>query len=175
MPAVIIVVAGVSGSGKSTVGAMLAGRMGWAFTDGDSLHPAANVAKMSHGVPLTDQDRRPWLLAVGGWMDQQARAGHSAVMACSALKRSYRDMLLERRPRARMAFLVADYDTIANRLAVRHGHFFDPHLLDSQFADLEPPGSDERSVTVISSVGGPKRAVDQITVAFGLSPPLPAP
>ncbi|MDA8318523.1 MAG: gluconokinase [Actinomycetota bacterium] len=161
--AVIVVVAGVSGSGKSTVGAMLAGRLGWDFTDGDALHPAANIDKMSRGVPLTDQDRMPWLRAIGGWMDDQVTAGRSAVVACSALKHGYRDLLLDGRPQVRIAFLQVDRDVLARRLAVRHGHFFDPRLLDSQFADLEPPGPDEQAVTVVTgSSGGPDRTVTEI-------------
>ncbi|MHB1431564.1 MAG: gluconokinase [Streptosporangiaceae bacterium] len=166
----IVVVAGVSGSGKSTVGAMLAGRLGWDFTDGDSLHPAANIDKMSRGVPLTDQDRTPWLRAIGAWMDERAGTGRPAVLACSALKRAYRDLLLDDRPRVRMAFLQVDRDVVARRLAVRHGHFFDPRLLDSQFADLEPPGPDERAVTVVvGSSGGPGRSVAEIIDRLGLA------
>src|SRR5580658_3105435 len=98
----IVVMAGVSGSGKSTVGALLAGRLGWAFADGDSMHPAANVAKMAAGIPLTDDDRWPWLGAICAWMDQRAAAGDSGVVACSALKRVYRDVLLDGRPAARL-------------------------------------------------------------------------
>ena len=135
----IVVVAGVSGSGKSTVGALLAGRLGWPFTDGDMLHPEANVAKMERGEPLTDADRMPWLRAIAACMDERIAAGEPALVACSALKRSYRDLLLSGRPDARIAFLEISMDTAARRLAARHGHFFDPDLLGSQFADLELP------------------------------------
>ncbi|MHB1593987.1 MAG: gluconokinase [Streptosporangiaceae bacterium] len=166
----IVVVAGVSGSGKSTVGAMLAGRLGWDFTDGDALHSAANIDKMSRGVPLTDQDRVPWLRAIGAWMDERAGVGKSAALACSALKRGYRDLLLDGRPLVRIAFLQVDREVVARRLAVRHGHFFDPRLLDSQFADLEPPGPDERAVTVFAgSSGGPDRTVAEIIDRLGLN------
>ena len=103
---VIVIVAGVSGSGKTTVGAMLAGRLGWRFADADGFHPAANIEKMRAGIPLTDQDRWPWLLAITAWMDERIAAGESAVLGCSALKRSYRDMLLGGRPDVRMVFLV---------------------------------------------------------------------
>lgn len=165
----IVVIAGVSGSGKSTVGAMLAGRLGWDFTDGDALHPAVNIDKMSRGVPLTDQDRMPWLRAIGGWIDERSGAGRSAVLACSALKRGYRDLLLDGRPQVRIAFLEVDRDVVARRLAVRHGHFFDPRLLDSQFADLEPPVPDERAVIVVAgSSGGPGQAVAEIIDRLGL-------
>lgn len=145
----IIIVAGVSGSGKSTVGALLAGRLGWPFSDGDQLHPPANIAKMQRGEPLTDQDRLPWLRAIGECMDEQISAGGSAIVACSALKRSYRDLLLGGRPDATIAFLQIDKEVAARRLAARHGHFFNPALIDSQFADLEPPRPDETGVVVV--------------------------
>src|SRR5450432_2450590 len=112
----IVVVAGVSGSGKTTVGSMLAARLGWPFADGDSFHPAANVARMHTGLPLTDADRWPWLAAIGAWMDQRIAAGESAVLACSALKHSYRAALLERRPAARMVFLQLSREQVAERL-----------------------------------------------------------
>src|SRR5215510_9519235 len=101
----IVVVAGVAGSGKSTIGSLLAGELGWEFEDGDELHSAANIAKMKAGHPLTDEDRRPWLGAVAAWIGQCAAAGRSAVIACSALKRSYLDQLLDGRPELRMFFL----------------------------------------------------------------------
>ncbi len=145
----IVIVAGVSGSGKTTVGALLAGRLGWPFTDGDMLHPDANVAKMERGEPLTDADRMPWLRAIAAAMDERISAGERAVIACSALKRRYREMLLAGRPAARIAFLEIDRDVAARRLASRHGHFFDPDLLDSQFADLELPEAGEHSVVVV--------------------------
>jgi carbohydrate kinase (thermoresistant glucokinase family) len=140
---VIVVVAGVSGSGKSTVGAMLAGRLHWEFMDGDSLHPAANIAKMRAGLPLTDADRRPWLRAMEGWMDQRRAAGASAVLACSALHRAYREELAAGRPEVRLVFLTVSREVVAARLAARHGHFCPARLLDSQFRVLEPPAPDE--------------------------------
>jgi gluconokinase len=146
---VILIVAGVSGSGKSAVGALLAGRLGWPFTDGDKLHPEANIAKMERGEPLTDADRIPWLRAIGACMDERIAAGESALIACSALKRAYRDLLLSGRSAARIAFLQIGKDTAARRLADRHGHFFDADLLGSQFADLELPGADEPGVVVV--------------------------
>ena len=164
----IVVLAGVSGSGKTTVGALLAGRLGWPFTDGDLLHPAANIAKMSHGVPLTDADREPWLRAIAAVMDERIAAGASAVLACSALKRAYRDLLLDGRPAARMAFLEVDRDVVARRLAARHGHFFDPDLLDSQFAALEPPAADEKSVVVVRVGDRPEKTADEIAKRLGL-------
>jgi carbohydrate kinase (thermoresistant glucokinase family) len=109
---VIVIVAGVSGSGKTTVGAMLAGRLGWPFADADDFHPAANVEKMRAGIPLTDADREPWLRAIVAWMDEHIAREESAVVGCSALKRYYRDELLGGRPEARMVFLATDRDVI---------------------------------------------------------------
>jgi gluconokinase len=156
----IVVMAGVSGSGKSTVGALLAGRLGWAFADGDAMHPAANVAKMAAGIPLTDDDRWPWLGAIAAWMDERAAAGDSGVVACSALKRVYRDVLLDGRP-ARLVFLDIGHDTDMTRLAARHGHFFPAKLLDSQFDDLEMPRAPE-NVLVVPAEGTPEELVAMI-------------
>jgi gluconokinase len=151
----IVMVAGVSGSGKTTVGALLAGRLGWRFADADAFHTAAAIAKMRAGIPLTDEDRRPWLRAIGAWMDERIAQGESAVMTCSALKRAYRDLLLGGRPEVRMIFLSVDPEEVARRLAARHGHFFPQQLLSSQFDALEPPQPDER---VISVTPGPDAA-----------------
>ena len=147
----IVIVAGVSGSGKTTVGALLAGRLAWRFADADDFHPAANVAKMRAGIPLTDTDRWPWLRAIAAWMDERIARGEDAVVGCSALKRSYRDLLLNGRPAARMIFLAPDREVLARRLAARHGHFFPEQLLGTQLDALEPPGPDERVLTVVPS------------------------
>jgi gluconokinase len=157
----IVVVAGVSGSGKSTIGALLADRLGWAFADGDSFHPAASVTKMAAGIPLTDDDRRPWLGAIGAWMDERAAAGDSGVVACSALKRAYRDVLLDGRPAARLVFLDISHDTDVARLAARQGHFFPEGLLDSQFDDLEVPQAPEQGL-VVPADGTPEELVARI-------------
>jgi gluconokinase len=157
----IVIVAGPSGSGKTTVGAMLAGRMHWRFADADMFHPAANIAKMRAGIPLTDQDRWPWLTAIALWMDGREAAGESAVVTCSALKQSYRDLLFEDRPDARLVFLCVDGDELAHRLASRHGHFFSPQLLASQLAAVETPKPDRRTM-VLTEYGGPAETVDQI-------------
>jgi len=146
---VIVIVAGVSGSGKTTVGALLADRLGWQFADADDFHPAANVTKMRAGIPLTDADRGPWLRAIAAWMDERIAHGEDAVVGCSALKRSYRDLLLNGRPAARMIFLAPDREVLARRLAARHGHFFPEQLLGTQLDALEPPGPDERVLTVV--------------------------
>ena len=145
----IVIIAGVSGSGKTTVGALLAGRLDWPFADADDFHPAANVEKMRAGIPLTDADRWPWLRAIGAWMDEHIARGESAVVGCSALRRSYRDQLLGGRPEARMVFLATDREVLTRRLAARVGHFFPEQLLASQLAALEPPGSDEHVIRVV--------------------------
>jgi gluconokinase len=143
-----LVVMGVSGSGKSTIAEHLAARLGWRYVDGDLFHPPANVAKMSAGHPLTDEDRRPWLRAISAEIDRLAVAGTRAVVACSALKRVYRDILVHGRDDVRIVFLDGTRDLIAKRLAARKGHFMPPGLLDSQFKTLEPPQTSERPVTV---------------------------
>jgi gluconokinase len=157
----IVIVAGVSGSGKTTVGALLAGRLGWRFADADDFHPAANVEKMRAGIPLTDEDRWPWLRAIAAWMDERIAGGENAVVACSALKRPYRDLLLDGRPQARMVFLTLDRDVLARRLAARHGHFFPEQLLGTQFVDMEPPEPDERVLTMVPA-GDPQATVEEI-------------
>jgi gluconokinase len=148
---VIAVVAGVSGSGKSTVGAALARRWHAEFADGDAFHPVANVAKMRAGEPLTDADREPWLRSIEEWMDERIAAGLRGVIACSALRRAYRDRLLDGRPAARMVFLAITPQVAADRLAHRPAHFFPARLLDSQFATLEPPDPAEGVLVVDAS------------------------
>jgi gluconokinase len=143
-----LVVMGVSGSGKSTIADRLAARLGWRYEDGDRFHPPANVAKMSAGHPLTDEDRWPWLQAIADEIDRLSEAGQRAVIACSALKRSYRDILVHGRDDVRIVFLNGTQDLIAKRLAARKGHFMPPGLLASQFKTLEPPRPSERPITV---------------------------
>ena len=143
-----LVVMGVSGSGKSTIAEKLAERLGWRYEDGDRFHPAGNVAKMSAGHPLSDLDRGPWLQAIANEIDRLAVTGQRSVVACSALKRAYRDILVHGRADVRIVFLNGSQDLIADRLAARKGHFMPPGLLDSQFKTLEPPQPDERPITV---------------------------
>jgi carbohydrate kinase (thermoresistant glucokinase family) len=159
----IVIVAGVSGSGKTTVGAMLAGRLNWPFADADDFHPAANVAKMHAGIPLTDEDRWPWLQAIAAWMDERIAAGESAVVTCSALKRAYRDILLDGRPSAWIVFLWVERDQLARRLATRHGHFFPRELLESQLETVQLPQPDERAIVLEETEGqGPAATVEKI-------------
>jgi gluconokinase len=165
-----VILGGVSGSGKTTVGRLLADRLGWPFADGDSFHPAANVAKMTAGIPLTDDDRWPWLAAIGAWMDARIAAGGSGVVACSALKRRYRDVLRQDRPEVRLVFLEVSHDEDLTRLRARSGHFFPAALMDSQFADLEPPVPAE-GVLVLAARRSPDELVSAIISGLGLIAP----
>lgn len=139
---------GVSGSGKTTIARELASRLGWTFEEGDILHPQANVAKMHAGVPLDDADRAPWLNAVAAWIDRQRATNASGIITCSALKRSYRDIITGDRPDVRLVYLRGSYELIASRLAQRHGHFMPASLLKSQFDALEEPAADENPLMV---------------------------
>jgi carbohydrate kinase (thermoresistant glucokinase family) len=152
-----LVVMGVAGSGKSTVAALMAGRLGWAFRDADDFHPPANVAKMSAGQPLTDADRKPWLAAIAAWIDARRAQGERSVVTCSALKRVYRDALIGARQDVRLVFLEGGRDLIGARMAARRDHFMPTALLDSQFATLEPPGPEEEPV--VAHVGASPEAI----------------
>ena len=145
---VVLVFMGVSGCGKTTVAAILAGRLGWPFEEGDALHPQSNIDKMKAGHPLTDDDRWPWLEKVAEWVEERLDAGKNGLITCSALKRSYRDIVNRRGSGVVFVFLSGSRETIAARLAVRHGHFMPPSLLESQFADLEEPTSEEPEIRV---------------------------
>ena len=150
----LVLVMGVSGAGKSTIGTLLAARLGVPFADADDFHPAANVAKMRAGQPLVDADRWPWLEAIGAWMDAQSTGG---VITCSALKRVYRDRLRAARPRVRLLHLAGDAALIGARQAARPDHFMPPSLMASQFATLEAPGPEEGAI--ILSVAPPPEAI----------------
>jgi gluconokinase len=165
MAARVLLLIGVSGSGKTTVGVLLSVRLGWPYAEADAFHSPANVAKMAAGHPLTDEDRWPWLRAIRAWIDGQLAHGESGVVTCSALKRAYRDVL--RRPGVQVVYLRGDRELIARRMATRPGHFFKPALLDSQFADLEEPAPDEGVVTV-PIAGAPEEIVTAIEAATGL-------
>ncbi|MBC7392600.1 MAG: gluconokinase [Variovorax sp.] len=164
---VVLVVMGVSGCGKTTVAALLAGRLGWPFEEGDALHPPANIEKMKAGHPLDDNDRAPWLEKVADWVGERLDAGGSGLITCSALKRSYRDTIDRRGSGVVFVYLHGSYETIAARLAARHGHFMPTKLLDSQFADLQEPGADEPAIRV--DVGpAPSEIADTVIKMLGL-------
>ncbi|MDE2376494.1 gluconokinase [Bradyrhizobium sp.] len=148
---------GVSGSGKSTIADALGKRLGWRFEDGDRFHPAANVAKMSAGHPLTDADRWPWLNAIADEIERTCTYGGHVIIACSALKHAYRDVLSRGRRDVRFVFLQGAPELIASRLAHRKGHFMPPELLASQFRTLEPPEAGEHVVTV--AIDAPVEAI----------------
>ncbi|HLJ22140.1 MAG TPA: ribose-5-phosphate isomerase A, partial [Stellaceae bacterium] len=167
----ILVVMGVSGAGKTTIARELAARLGWSFEEGDSLHPESNVAKMHAGIPLTDADREPWLEAVAAWIDGQRAKRLPGIITCSALKRSYRDIIIGNRPEARLVYLRGSRSLIAERLAGRHGHFMPAGLLQSQIDTLEEPGPDEDPLTV--DIGpSPDRVAQEIIRLLGASETL---
>ena len=153
----VLVMMGVSGSGKTTVAKGVADRLGWQILEGDKLHPPANIAKMSAGTPLTDEDRWPWLHAIAAAIDDWRANGVSGVVACSALKRVYRDILIGPRPDVVLVYLQGSHDLIAKRMAARHGHFMPPGLLDSQFVTLEEPSEAERPI--VASIARPPDAI----------------
>ena len=163
----VVIVMGVSGCGKSTVGALLALRLRWEFEDADWFHPASNVDKMHSGIPLTDEDRRPWLDAVAAWIDKTRCSGGHDVIACSALKRRYRDVLIGDRADVRLVYLKGDETLIARRIATRHEHFMPRTLLHSQFEALEEPGPDENPV-IVSIEPRPREIVAQILSALNM-------
>lgn len=166
-----LVVMGVAGSGKSSVGEALGRRLGWRYEDGDSFHPEANVAKMHAGTPLTDEDRWPWLQAIAAEIERCRQAGEHIIIACSALKKAYRDVLVHGRDDIRMVFLNGSHDLVADRLSHRKGHFMPAALLDSQFATLEPPSPEERPVTV--SIDAPiELIVDRVLQQLQADPAL---
>jgi len=154
---VIIVIMGVTGSGKTTVGTVLASRLGWQFADADDFHSPENKAKMHAGIPLSDADRLPWLAAIHDQIARWIETGHQAVLACSALKESYRHMLWGG-PEVRFVYLKGSYDFIAERLRARVGHFADEHILAGQFADLEEP----KDALIVDIHPIPEKIVDEI-------------
>jgi gluconokinase len=165
MTTTCLVIMGVSGSGKSTVARMLADRLDWPMAEADEFHSPANIAKMEAGVALTDADREPWLVSLRDWINVHAAAEQSTVATCSALKRSYRDLLRGADSRVRFVHLAGTREVIAARLAGRTGHFMPPSLLNSQFDDLEPLGPDEDGLTV-DVQDTPKTIVDQVAAAL---------
>lgn len=143
-----LVVMGVSGAGKSTVAARLAERLHWPLVEGDSLHPPANIEKMSHGIPLDDDDRLPWLKAIAARIDAARQTHRPIIVTCSALKRSYREIFADGHDDVGFVYLQGAKELIAQRLAARTNHFMPPGLLDSQFAALQEPGADEPAIAI---------------------------
>lgn len=156
-----LVVMGVSGSGKTTVATAVAQRLGWVFAEGDDFHPAANVEKMRSGHPLSDEDRAPWLETLAEWIGAHEAAYENAVVTCSALKRSYRDLLRDGHPSVCFVHVTASAETIRRRLERRHGHYMPATLLDSQLATLEPLQPDEPGLTLPGD-GEPEAVVDEL-------------
>jgi gluconokinase len=161
-----LVVMGVSGVGKTSVADEIVERTGWAFVEGDDLHPEANRAKMTAGIALDDDDRWPWLRRVAAWIGEQEAAGTSAVVTCSALKRSYRDLLRDGHPSVRFVHLLAPPDLIKSRVDARRGHYMPPSLLASQLATLEPLGADEPGIGVDTS-GEPAEVAERALRELG--------
>jgi gluconokinase len=155
-----LVVMGVSGVGKTSVAAELVTRTGWVFVEGDDLHPEANRAKMAAGRPLDDEDRWPWLRRIAAWIGEQEAAGRSAVITCSALKRSYRDLLRDGHPSVRFVHLLAPRELVQARVDARRGHYMPPSLLESQLATLEPLQPDEPGIGV-DTTGAPGEVAER--------------
>ena len=160
-----LILMGVAGCGKTTAATNLHNALGRPVAEADDFHPEANIAKMSRGVPLTDEDRRPWLESLRAWMSEQADRGTRTIVTCSALKRSYRDLLAGAHGRVFFIHLVADENTLHERMERREGHFMPPALLPSQFADLEPLADDEDGVTVTSRPT-PEQTLEAILAAL---------
>jgi gluconokinase len=163
----VIVLMGVAGCGKSTTGMALAKALGWPFRDADSFHPPANIAKMSQGLPLNDDDRGPWLAAIADWIDERCESGEPGIVSCSALKRAYRQRIIGARRGVRLVYLKGDAALIGRRLRARKHHFMPAALLESQFATLEEPRADEHPV-IVSVALSPRRVVGTILERLGL-------
>jgi gluconokinase len=165
---VVLVFTGVSGSGKTTVAEIVAGRLRWPFQEGDALHSQSNIEKMRAGQPLTDADRQRWLATVAEWVEDRLDAGENGLITCSALKRSYRDVINRRGSGVLFVFLAGSEAAIAGRLAARHGHFMPSGLLGSQFADLEEPAPDEPHIRV--DIGPPPGVIaERLLLQLGLA------
>jgi len=163
----VLVIMGVSGSGKSTVAAILAGQLGWDLEEGDDLHPDENVAKMAAGTPLNDEDRQPWLETISSWIVEHVMADVPGIITCSALKRRYRDILRENN--VVFVYLTGSKDLIGRRLAARLDHYMPASLLDSQVATLEPPEEDENAIT-IDAGRSPAEEAAEVVARLGLVP-----
>lgn len=160
-PPRVILLMGVAGCGKTTIGQRLAKRLGWRFRDADSFHPQSNIDKMKSGTPLTDEDRVPWLDAIAAWIDECVRTNQPGVVTCSALKRVYRSRIIGERTNVRLVYLKGSKQLIADRMSRRKNHFMPTSLLDSQFATLEEPRMTEKPI-VMSVALPPNRIVERI-------------
>ncbi len=157
----VLIIMGVSGVGKSTIAEALAKKLGWQFQEGDALHPPSNVQKMHANIPLTDADREPWLAAIKHWIDARLEAHEPGIVTCSALKRKYRDFLVDGRPGVRILYLHSDERTIEDRISHRTGHFMPASMLASQLRTLEEPAQDEHPI-VVEVAETVDRSVDEI-------------
>ncbi|WP_245198584.1 gluconokinase [Jiella mangrovi] len=162
-----LVIMGPSGVGKSTTAELIAARLGWPFAEADEFHPKANIEKMTKGVPLNDEDRAPWLASIRDWISREAQSGVSTVLTCSALKRSYRDILRQAGAKVRFVALEADPDIVSSRLEHRKGHYMPKSLLQSQFADFQPLEADEDGFSV-PVIAPPDEVVRTILAKLGL-------
>jgi carbohydrate kinase (thermoresistant glucokinase family) len=166
-PLDVLVLMGVSGSGKTTTGKRLSALLGWTFRDADEFHPQANIDKMASGVPLNDADRAPWLAAIAAWIDKCRASGIGGIVSCSSLKRAYRDVLIGARQDVGLVYLKGSRALIADRRSQRRGHFMPPSLLASQFQTLEEPAPEEHAI-VVSIRLSPKRVAERIVALAGL-------
>jgi len=160
----VIILMGVAGCGKTTIGTLLAEAIGWPFYDGDHFHPEANVKKMASGIPLNDQDREPWLRAIQQFIHARQEQGEAAIIACSALKAAYRDILRAGNPNVEFVHLKGDFAVIAARLAARKGHYMPPTLLNSQFDALQEP----TDAFIVDIAPPPEQVVNAIRTHFGV-------
>lgn len=163
----IIILMGVSGCGKTTVGAKLAANLGWVFQEGDALHPQKNIEKMSCGIPLSDMDRKPWLHNISQWIDSHCQSDTNAVISCSALKKVYRRILTRNRDDIHLVYLRGTEELLLKRLTQRTNHFMPPDLLTSQLHILEEPDTDERAL-VLDIDRAPEEIANDIRDSFGL-------
>lgn len=168
----VILIMGVSGSGKSTTGRNLGRALDWEYRDADTFHPPANIEKMRQGIALEDTDRWPWLDAIGNWMDRLGSGSAPGIVSCSALKRVYRDRLRGARPQVALVYLKGTYELIDERLSRRKGHFMPRALLESQFATLEEPAPAEKAIVVPIHLS-PRKVVEHIVTALELRPGRP--